>query len=35
MVNLGKADVKVLSDDWTVVTADGQGRPRISSTRFW
>jgi methionyl aminopeptidase len=24
MVNLGKADVKILSDGWTVVTKDGK-----------
>jgi methionyl aminopeptidase len=24
MVNLGKADVEILSDGWTVVTTDGQ-----------
>jgi methionyl aminopeptidase len=23
MVNLGRSDVKVLADEWTVVTADG------------
>ena len=24
MINMGSADVKVLSDGWTVITADGQ-----------
>ncbi len=32
MVNRGRADVKVLSDDWTVVTADGQPSAHFEHT---
>ena len=32
MVNRGRADVKVLSDNWTVVTADGQPSAHFEHT---
>ncbi len=32
MVNLGKAEVKVLGDDWTVVTADGKASAHFEHT---
>ncbi len=33
MVTLGSPETRVLADDWTVVTADGPGRP-TGSTRW-
>jgi methionyl aminopeptidase len=34
MVNLGGAEVRVLADDWTVVTADGSLSAQFEHTVF-